>query len=395
MGDEAGEPRGGFVLFDQSLKLLQPWAPPERYAPFGYDFWYQPRQGVMVSSGWGAPAAFSRGFDPADVAKGRYASALYVWDWRSRELAQTLPLGADGAVPLEVRFLHEPDAAVGFVGAALASNVLRFRKTLPPEPGAPPQPQHAVGTWAAEVAIRQESVPVSGWALPSLPPLITDILISLDDRFLFLSNWLRGDVCMYDISEPLGEPRLVGQVWLGGVIRAGGGVTVTGGPLQGAQPSAPRIRGQELVGGPQMLQLRRAFALRRHLHASRPQPADACPCVPASPQPGWPPAVRDELTVQPLGCAVLPRVAPARQLAASAGCGHRARRPQPGHVTRDGPLRGLWRRAGRPRPGARDPLPRRRQHQRHLVLSEAAAAAAGSDCGDGEREHAAGAADAR
>jgi hypothetical protein len=25
-----------------------------------------------------------------------------------------------------------------------------------------------------------------------IPPLITDILISLDDRWLYLSNWLRG-----------------------------------------------------------------------------------------------------------------------------------------------------------------------------------------------------------
>jgi len=55
------------------------------------------------------------------------------------------------------------------------------------------------GEWKAEVAIRQEAVQVEGWALPSLPPLITDILISLDDKWLYFSNWLRGDVCQYDI----------------------------------------------------------------------------------------------------------------------------------------------------------------------------------------------------
>ena len=30
---------------------------------------------------------------------------------------------------------------------------------------------------------------VEGWVLPELPPLITDIHISMDDRFLYFSNW--------------------------------------------------------------------------------------------------------------------------------------------------------------------------------------------------------------
>ena len=32
---------------------------------YGYDFWYQPRHNVMVSSQWGAPAAFSKARQPA------------------------------------------------------------------------------------------------------------------------------------------------------------------------------------------------------------------------------------------------------------------------------------------------------------------------------------------
>lgn len=198
----------------------------------------------MVSSGWGAPAAFSKGFNPEDVANGRYCDSLYVWDWQSRALKQTIKLGADGAIPLETRFLHEPSAAVGFVGAALGSNILRFHKA----------DEGDDDSWAAEVVIRQEWTPVEGWALPEMPPLITDVLISLDDRFLYFSNWLRGDIVMYDISDTA-APKLVGQVFLGGSIRKGGGVNVTGGPYCGAQPEAPLVRGKELAGGPQMLQL--------------------------------------------------------------------------------------------------------------------------------------------
>ena len=40
--------------------------------PFGYDFWYQPGHNVMISSEWGEPNAFLKGFNPADVENGKY-----------------------------------------------------------------------------------------------------------------------------------------------------------------------------------------------------------------------------------------------------------------------------------------------------------------------------------
>ena len=39
----------------------------------------------------------------------------------------------------------------------------------------------------------------------------------MDDRFLYFSNWLHGDLRQYDISDPA-NPRLTGQLWLGGVL---------------------------------------------------------------------------------------------------------------------------------------------------------------------------------
>ena len=41
--------------------------------------------------------------------------------------------------------------------------------------------------------------------------LVTDILVSMDDRFLYFSNWLHGDIRQYDITDT-SHPRLVGQV---------------------------------------------------------------------------------------------------------------------------------------------------------------------------------------
>lgn len=41
--------------------------------------------------------------------------------------------------------------------------------------------------------------------------LITDILLSLDDKYLYLSNWMHGDIRQYDMTDSK-NPKLVGQV---------------------------------------------------------------------------------------------------------------------------------------------------------------------------------------
>ena len=46
------------------------WEAPGNATPFGYDFWYQPRHNVMISSEWGEPNSFLNGFNPAHVAEG-------------------------------------------------------------------------------------------------------------------------------------------------------------------------------------------------------------------------------------------------------------------------------------------------------------------------------------
>ena len=38
----------------------------------------------------------------------------------------------------------------------------------------------------------------------------------MDDKYLYLNNWLHGDMRQYDISDPF--PKLTGQVWMGGLL---------------------------------------------------------------------------------------------------------------------------------------------------------------------------------
>ena len=55
--------------------------------------------------------------------------------------------------------------------------------------------------------------------------LITDIIVSMDDKYVYFSNWLHGDIRQYDITDTR-NPKLVGQVFIGGSICKGDGVKV-------------------------------------------------------------------------------------------------------------------------------------------------------------------------
>ena len=221
LGDADGNAAGGFAVLDaKTFEVKGRWENGGERPPFNYDFWYQPRKNTLVSSEFGEPNAYEPGFDLEDVAAGRYGRRLHFWDLEKRELEQTIDLGEQGLVPLEIRWLHDPDAEQGFLGAALSSVIWRF---------------HRNGSWQAEPLIATEAVELEGWPFP-VPSLITDLVVSMDDRFLYFSNWLHGDLRQYDVSDPE-NPKLTGRLWLGGLL------------------GKPSDAGRELNGGPQMLQL--------------------------------------------------------------------------------------------------------------------------------------------
>jgi methanethiol oxidase len=222
LGDADGNGACGFAVLDAAtFEVTGRWENGGPRPSLNYDFWYQPRQNVLASSEFGEPNAYESGFDLDDVTAGRYGSRLHFWNLAERRVEQTLELGDTGLVPLEVRWLHDPDADQGFVGAALSSTMWHFHR------------DH--GAYTAEQVIAVEGVEQPGWPFP-VPGLITDLVVSMDDRFLYFSNWLHGDLRQYDITDP-SHPRLTAQLQLGGVL------------------GRPSDSGRELGGGPQMLQL--------------------------------------------------------------------------------------------------------------------------------------------
>jgi selenium-binding protein 1 len=222
LGDRDGNGAGGFAVLDaRTFEVKGRWEDGGERPPLNYDFWYQPRKDVLISSEFGEPNAYEGGFDPGDVAAGRYGRRVHFWGLGDRRLRQTIDLGDGGLVPLEVRWRHDPEADEGFIGATLSSSIWRFHRSN--------------GSYSAEPVITTEPIEVEGFPFPA-PALITDIVLSMDDRWLYFSSWLHGELRRYDVSDPA-HPRLAAQLQLGGVL---------GRPSDG---------GRDLSGGPQMIQL--------------------------------------------------------------------------------------------------------------------------------------------
>ncbi|MEQ8998945.1 MAG: selenium-binding family protein [Coleofasciculus sp. B1-GNL1-01] len=222
LGDGEGNAPGGFLLLDENFDIAGRWENKAEGMKYNYDFWYQPRHNVMVSSEWAAPNTFYPGFDLNDVAAGKYGQQLNFWNWETHDIIQSVDLGEEGLIPLEVRFHHNPGSTHGYVGAALSSNIWHWQKQK--------------GEWQVSKVVDVPPVEVEGWSFP-VPSLISDILLSLDDQYLYFANWLHGDIRQYDIRNP-SKPKLTGQVWCGGVLG-----------------KAAPVNGHQWVGGPQMLQL--------------------------------------------------------------------------------------------------------------------------------------------
>ncbi|WP_395161389.1 selenium-binding protein SBP56-related protein, partial [Ilumatobacter sp.] len=223
LGNAKGEAPGGYLHVNKDFEIVGRWENSMGDIPFGYDFWYQPRHNVMISSEWAAPNTFMPGFDLEEVGHLKYGRRLHVWDFDKREPVQTMYLGEDGLLPLEVKFHHDPDSTHGFCCAALSSNVIHFWKGDD-------------GVWQWEKIVDVENQLHPDWPIP-LPGVMSALLVSMDDKYVYINNWLHGDMRQYDITDPH-NPKLTGQVWMGGLLG-----------------KAPEVNGVKIAGGPQMFQL--------------------------------------------------------------------------------------------------------------------------------------------
>ena len=219
LGNAEGQAPGGIFIMDhESFEPLGQWEVERGPQRLAYDGWWHLGYDTMVTSEWGLPETFENGLIPEVLLGGRYGHKLHFWDLHKRKHVQELDFGAEHQLVFELRPAHDPTKAYGFVNCVISLEDLSSSIWT----------WHRDGDrWAAKKVITIPAEPASADDLPDLlkgfsavPPLVTDIDLSMDDRFLYVSCWGTGDLRQYDVSDPM-NPKLTGTVRIGGIVVAG------------------------------------------------------------------------------------------------------------------------------------------------------------------------------
>jgi methanethiol oxidase len=244
LGDSEGNGPGGIFMLDpETFEIKGRWERDRGPQYLSYDFWWHLGHDTMITSEWGTPNMVEAGANPELLLAGKYGNALHVWDLNKRRHLQKLDLGPEYQMVLELRPAHNPTETYGFVGVVTSLKDLSASVWLWHREGA-----NNNGSWRIRKVIEILAEPANADDLPPLlkgfgavPPFITDINLSLDDRFLYVSCWGTGELKQFDVSDPF-NPVETGSVGLGGMVR------------RQAHPARP---GQPLNGAPQMVEISR------------------------------------------------------------------------------------------------------------------------------------------
>jgi selenium-binding protein 1 len=240
---DGGGPGGVFVLDPETLAVKGKWEGDRGPQYFAYDFAWHLGQDTMVTSEWATPDMVENGLVPEKLLAAEYGHALHIWDLRKRRHQQVLDLGAEHQMVLELRPAHNPQRAYGFAGVVVSLKDLSASVWLWHR-----DEVNGHAEWRARKVIEIPATPADPELLPpmlqgfkAVPPFITDINLSLDDRTLYVSCWGSGELRRYDVTNPF-EPKLTAIAAIGGMVQ------------RGSHPSRP---GVPLNGGPQMVEVSR------------------------------------------------------------------------------------------------------------------------------------------
>jgi len=240
LGNAEGRAPGGIFLMDhETFDVLGRWEIDRGPQQLAYDAWWHLGYDTLVTSEWGTPDTFENGLVPEVLLGGQYGHKLHFWDLHKRTHLQTIDFGDKYQLVFELRPAHDPTRAYGFVNCVvsledLSSSIWTW---------------HRDGNkWAVTKIIDIPAQPADPEQLPpmlkgfgAVPPLVTDIDLSMDDKFLYASCWGTGDLLQFDVSDPL-KPKQTGAVKIGGIV---------------AKTNHAAAKNGGLNGGPQMVEISR------------------------------------------------------------------------------------------------------------------------------------------
>jgi methanethiol oxidase len=239
-GANGNDGPGGVALLDhETFDVVGAWEHDRGDQFLAYDVWWHLNYDTVITSEWATPSMIENGLNPEDLLGRKFGHHLNFWSMSERKLTQRIDLGDAHQMVLELRPAHDPAKAWGFVGVVISVEDLSGSIFFWYRDG---------DRWAARKVITIPAEPADPDLLPpalkpfgAVPPLISDIDLSVDDRWLYVSCWGTGELKQYDVSDP-SSPRETGSVRLGGIV--------------GRQPH-PAAPDRPLAGGPQMVEVSR------------------------------------------------------------------------------------------------------------------------------------------
>jgi len=172
-----GNPPGGIAEFTNDGQLIRVWKNPTA-APYAYDVAVKPEINRMITSSFTPLRNYSKPLAQWNMKDG--GNTLLVWDFKERTILQTLQTDP---VPLEVRWSLKPGRAYGWTNSALGDSIWFFA-------------QGKDGRFATK-----KVADLGKGCLPA------DLRQSPDDRYLYVSCFLKSEIQAWDVATP-DRPRL-------------------------------------------------------------------------------------------------------------------------------------------------------------------------------------------
>ena len=172
-----GNPPGGLAEFTNDGQFIRAWKHPAT-APYAYDVAVKPDLNRMITSSFTPFRNYRKPLAQWDMKDG--GNTLLVWDFKERKLLQAL---TTDPVPLEVRWSLKPGAPHGWTNSALGDSIWFFS-------------QGKDGRFAT-----RKVADLGKGCLPA------DLRQSPDDRYLYVSCFMKSEIQAWDVTMPH-RPRL-------------------------------------------------------------------------------------------------------------------------------------------------------------------------------------------
>jgi selenium-binding protein 1 len=185
---ESTAPGGLVEINGETGEFVRVFGPPadrdfNKISPrYMYDAGMKPELNRMVTTSFGLP----KNVGPGITIDG-LGTDIYMWDWKERKVIQKENIGA-GTGALEVRWRAEKGSTIGYTNAP-GSNEIWAWDDLDSD---------SKYTFTAVIKLPDGSVP-------------TDMLLTDDDKYIYVSNWMGNNVRQYNIEDPL-KPVFVSEV---------------------------------------------------------------------------------------------------------------------------------------------------------------------------------------